>query len=478
MERFDAIVIGSGPNGLAAAIRLSQKGWKTLVLEAADTPGGGARTGELTLPGFRHDVCSAVHPMAIGSPFFRTLDLERHGLRWLQPDVAVAHPLDDRRAVAVRRDPVATARELGEDEAAYLSTLKPLIDRVEELFGDALAPLRIPDHPVLLARLGWTAWRSATGFAKRFQGEPARALIAGHAAHAVLPLEAFASSAIGIMLLVAAHGYGWPVPEGGASAITDALVRVLHSLGGELRCGVAVRSLGELPPAAAYLFDVAPRNLAAIGDDALPAGYRRRLLAYRHGPGVFKVDYALSAPIPWDNPVCREAGTVHVGGTLEEIAASERAPWDGTLSDRPFVIVTQPSLLDRTRAPEGKHVAWAYCHVPHGSSVDRREAIDGQIERFAPGFRDCILAAHTMSCADLEAYNANNIGGDIVGGVTDWRQLFTRPVVRSNPYTTPNDRIFICSASTPPGGGVHGMCGYWAAEAVLARLSTGRTSSS
>jgi phytoene dehydrogenase-like protein len=331
MERFDAIVIGSGPNGLAAAIRLSQKGRRTLVLEAADTPGGGARTQELTLPGFRHDVCSAVHPMAIGSPFFRTLDLERHGLRWLQPNVAVAHPLDGRRAAAAWRDPVATAHELGEDGPAYLSTFRPLIDRAEELFGDALAPLRIPDHPVLLARLGLTAWRSATGLANRFQGEPARALIAGNAAHAVLPLDSFSSSAIGVMLLVAAHGYGWPVPEGGAQAITGALVRVLLSLGGELRCGVTVKSLSELPPANAYLFDVAPRNLATICADALPAGYRRRLLAYRHGPGVFKVDYALAAPIPWDNPVCREAGTVHVGGTLEEVAASERAAWDGTL---------------------------------------------------------------------------------------------------------------------------------------------------
>ena len=477
MERFDAIVIGSGPNGLAAAIRLSQKGWKSLVLEAADTPGGGARTQELTLPGFHHDVCSAVHPMAIGSPFFRTLDLERHGLRWLLPDVAVAHPLDGRRAAAVRRDPVATARELGEDGPVYLATFKPWIDRAEDLFGDALAPLRVPDHPVLLARLGLTAWRPATGLAKRFHGEPARALFAGNAAHAVLPLDSFSSSAIGIMLLVAAHGYGWPVPEGGAQALAGALVRVLLSLGGEIRCGVKVKSLSELPPASAFLFDVAPRNLAAICGDALPAGYRRRLLAYRHGPGVFKVDYALSTPIPWDNAVCREAGTVHVGGTLEEIAASERAAWDGTITNKPFVIVTQPSVLDPTRAPQGKHVAWAYCHVPHGSNVDRREAIAGQIERFAPGFRDCVLATHTMGCAELEAYNANNVGGDIVGGVTDWRQLFTRPVARWNPYTTPNDRVFICSASTPPGGGVHGMCGYWAAEAVMKRL-TGRTSSS
>ena len=469
MERHDAIVIGSGPNGLAAAIRLAQQGWKTLVLEAADTPGGGARTRELTLPGFRHDVCSAVHPMAVGSPFFRTLDLERHGLRWIQPDVAVAHPLDGGRAAATRRDPVATARELGEDGPAYRSTFEPFIEQAAKLFPDALAPLRIPQHPLLLARLGLEARKSAMGFAKRFHGEPARALFAGHAAHGVMPFDSSLSSAIGIVMVVAAHAYGWPVPEGGSRAIVEALLRVLHSLGGEVRCGVTVRSLSELSPASAYLFDVAPRNLAAICGDALPAGYRRRLLAYRHGPGVFKVDYALSAPIPWSSPVCREAGTVHVGGTLEEVAAAERAAWDETLADRPFAIVAQPSLLDPTRAPRGQHVAWAYCHVPNGSNVDRREAITAQIERFAPGFRDCILATHTMNCAELEAYNANNVGGDVVGGVTDWRQLFTRPVARWSPYTTPNDRVFICSASTPPGGGVHGMCGYWAAEAVIKR---------
>jgi len=467
MERYNAIVIGSGPNGLAAAIRLSQEGWRTLVLEAADTPGGGMRSRELTLPGFRHDVCSAVHPMAIGSPFFRSLDLEGNGLRWLQPDVAVAHPLDGGRAAAARRDLSATARELGEDGPVYRSTFKPWVDRAAKLFPDALAPLRIPEHPLLFAGVGLEAWKPAIRFAKRFHGEPGRALFAGLAAHGVLPLDSFLSSAIGIMMLVAAHSYGWPVPEGGAQAITDALVRALLSLGGELRCGVTVRSPRELPPADVYLFDVAPRNLAAICEDTLPAGYRRRLLAYRHGPGVFKVDYALSAPIPWEAPVCRQAGTVHVGGTLEEVAAAERAPWDGTLADRPFVIVAQPTLLDATRAPRGRHVAWAYCHVPHGSNVDRREAISGQIERFAPGFRDCILAAHTTNCAELEAYNANNVGGDVVGGVTDWRQLFTRPVARWNPYATPNPRVYLCSASTPPGGGVHGMCGYWAAEAAM-----------
>ena len=473
MERHDAIVIGSGPNGLAAAIRLSQEGWKTLVLEAADTPGGGARTRELTLPGFRHDVCSAVHPMGIASPFFRTVDLEGQGLRWIRPDVAVAHPLDGGGAAAARRDLDATARELGEDGPVYRSTFEPWIGRVDELFREALAPLHVPKHPLLLARLGLEARKPAIRFARRFHGEPARALFAGNAVHGVLPLESPLSSAVGIMMLISAHAFGWPFPEGGSQAITDALLKVLRSLGGEVRCGVTVRSLGELPEARAYLFDVAPRNLEAICADALPEGYRKRLLAYRHGPGVFKIDYALSAAIPWANPVCREAATVHVAGTIGEVAAAERAAWKGRTSDRPFVLVAQPSVLDPTRAPQGQHVAWAYCHVPHGSNADRREVITRQIERFAPGFRDCIVATHTMSCADLEAYNANNVGGDIVGGVTDWRQLFTRPVARWSPYTTPNHRVFLCSASTPPGAGVHGMCGYWAAEAVMKRLTKG-----
>jgi phytoene dehydrogenase-like protein len=468
-EKFDAVIIGSGPNGLAAAIHLARQGWKTLVLEAADTPGGGMRTKELTLPGFRHDVCSAVHPMGIGSPFFKSLDLETQGLRWVQPDVAVAHPLDGGRAGVAFRDLERTVQGLGVDGKRYRHVFGRLVAHNDELLVDALAPLGIPKHPILMARLGIIGGLPASLFANIFRTEQARALFAGNAAHGIMPLEKFFSSAIGLMLLVSAHAIGWPMPMGGTQNIADTLVKILKSNGGELRCGITVRSMSDLPLARAYLFDVSPKNLAAIAGDALPSGYRRRLNKYRHGPGVFKVDYALNAPIPWANEFCRQAGTVHVGGTFEEVAQSERDAWEGRLSGRPFTLVVQPSLFDATRAPTGRHTAWAYCHVPHGSTENRLEAISAHIERFAPGFRDCILASHVMNCADMERYNANYIGGDVIGGVTDLGQLFTRPVARLHPYTTPNRQIYICSASTPPGGGVHGMCGYWAAEAALKR---------
>jgi phytoene dehydrogenase-like protein len=473
-EKYDAVVIGSGPNGLAAAIHLARRGWKTLVLESADTPGGGMRTKELTLPGFRHDVCSAVHPMGIGSPFFKTLGLEKHGVRWLQPEVAVAHPLDGGRAGVAFQDLKNTIGGMGVDGARYRRVFAPLAQHCDEILGDALGPLGIPKHPLLMARLGMSAAQPASWFAKGFRTDEARALFAGNAAHGIMPLEKFFSSAIGIMLLVTAHAIGWPVPEGGTQRIADALVKILESYGGKVRCGVPVKSLAELPPARAYLFDVSPKNLSAICGEALPSGYRRRLEKYRHGPGIFKVDYALHAPIPWTNEFCRSAGTVHVGGTFWEVADAERAAWEGRLTDKPFALVVQPTVLDPTRAPQGKHTAWAYCHAPRYSTESRLEAINAQIERFAPGFRDCILAAHTMNCADVERYNPNYIGGDIIGGVTDLGQLFTRPVARWNPYTTPNPKIYICSASTPPGGGVHGMCGYWAAEAALKRAPVGQ----
>lgn len=468
---YDAVVIGSGPNGLGAAITLARAGWRVLVVESHDSPGGGMRSAELTLPGFIHDTCSAIHPMAFASPLFQSLPLAEHGLEWIHPDVLVAHPLDGGHAAAMLRSHQATAAGLGVDAAAYRRLFGPLIRDAEILFGEMLGPLQIPPrHPVALTRFGLRALPSALAAARRyFADEPARALFAGNAAHSVMPLDRpLATSAIGIMLMLAGHVHGWPFPKGGAGKITDALVACLKAHGGEIVCGWRVATLDELPVARAYLFDTAPSALARIAGERLPAAYRRRLVRYRHGPGIFKIDYALSAPVPWTNESCRRAGTIHLGGTLDEIVTSEREAWQGFHSEKPFVLAAQQSVFDPTRAPEGRHTFWAYCHVPHGSTVDMTGAIERQIERFAPGFRDTVLARHTMTCADFERYNPNLIGGDVVGGVADWRQLFTRPVARWNPYTTPAKDIFICSASTPPGAGVHGMCGASAARAVLA----------
>lgn len=467
MATLDAVIIGSGPNGLAAAVHLARKGRKVLVLEGAATPGGGTRTKELTLPGFRHDVCSAVHPMGLGSPFFKTLDLERHGLRWIQPEHPLAHPLDNGRAAVLHRSLEATAASLGKDAGRYRFFFETLVRHADKLMADMLAPAGFPRHPYLMARMGMGAGLPATWFARYFATEEGKALFGGCAAHSIMALHLPLTSAIGIALQLSGHSVGWPIPEGGSQRIADALVSLLKEHGGEIQCGTPISSLAELPDARTYLFDLSPRNVSRICGDALPPAYRRKLECFRHGPGIFKVDYALSAPIPWKNPECRKAGTIHVGGSWPEIVAGERDAWQGKLSDSPFVLVAQPSIHDATRAPEGRHVAWAYCHVPAGSTVDRLEVINRQIERFAPGFQDCILTRHTMTCADMEAYNPNYIGGDVIGGITDWRQLYTRPVGLLNPYATPNPRIFLCSASTPPGGGVHGMCGYWAAESVL-----------
>ncbi len=472
MADYDAIIIGSGPNGLAAAIHLARNGWKTLVLEAASTPGGGMRTTELTLPGFHHDVCSAVHPMGMASPFLRSLELEKHGLEWLQPEVPLAHPLDQGRAVVLHRSLEETCAGLGRDGARYRRFFAPLIAHADDLYEDLLKPAGIPKHPITMARFGIGAGLPATIFSKYFATEEARALFGGNASHSVMALEHLLTSAIGLVLQISAHAVGWPIPKGGSQNIAASMIRCLEALGGEVRCQTPIQSLADLPPAKAYLFDVSPKNLAMICGEDLPSSYRQKLEAYRHGPGVFKVDYALNTPIPWANADCRKAGTVHVCGTFAEIAASERAAWEGKHTDKPFVLLAQPSITDATRAPDGKHIAWAYCHVPNGSTEDRLEIINAQIERFAPGFRDCILATHTMNCAAMEAYNPNYIGGDVVGGVTDWKQLFTRPVGLWNPYATPNPRVFICSASTPPGGGVHGMCGYWAAESVMKRSTS------
>jgi phytoene dehydrogenase-like protein len=468
----DAIVVGSGPNGLAAAIELARSGKRVLVVECAATIGGGTRTAELTLPGFLHDVCSAVHPMAAASPFFRSLPLPEHGLEWVHPDLPLAHPLDDGTASALDRSVEVTAKTLGPDAAAYRRLMGPLVARAEGLFSDLLGPFRIPHRPLGALRFGLSAIRSGQGLADAwFSGQQARALIAGLAAHAVLPLEQSPGAAITLMLGLAGHAVGWPFPRGGSQRIAEALASYLRSLGGAIVTGRRVNLVDELPPAWAILFDVAPRQLLALAGHRLPERYRRALGRYRYGPGVFKLDWALAGPIPWRSCECRRAGTVHVGGTLEEIAAAEGAVFRGEHSERPFVLVAQPSLFDQTRAPAGKHTAWGYCHVPHGSIVDMTERIEAQIERFAPGFRDLILARHAMNTAAMERYNPNYVGGDITGGVADWRQLFTRPVIGLNVYATPARGLYLCSSSTPPGGGVHGMCGYFAARAALRRLA-------
>jgi phytoene dehydrogenase-like protein len=467
----EAVVIGSGPNGLAAAIALAQAGVSVLVIEAESEIGGGTRSAELTLPGFLHDVCSAVHPMGILSPFLRTLPLDRHGLVWLRPRASVAHPLEDGPAVMLYRSIERTGQGLGPDARAWQRLVGPFLADPHGLLADAMAPLRIPAHPVQFARFGLRAAFSANRLARLcFRGARARALLAGCAAHSLLPLTQPLTAALGVLFAFTAHVEDWPVAQGGSRAIPRALASYLRSLGGRIETGRRVERLDELPPARAVLFDTSPEQLARIAGDALPAGYRRRLGRYRYGPGVFKLDWALDGPIPWRDPACREASTVHVGGTLEEVCASERDMYRGRHSERPFLILCQQSEVDPSRAPAGRHTGYAYCHVPHGSTVDMREAIERQVERFAPGFRDRILARHAMGPADFERYNPNYRGGAITGGVADVFQLFNRPVTRLDPYATPNPRLFICSAATPPGGGVHGQCGWWAARSALRRL--------
>lgn len=471
MPEYDALVIGSGPNGLAAAVRLAQEGWRALVIEAADTPGGGTRTKELTLPGFRHDVCSAVHPTGVASPFFQSLNLQEHGLRWIHPEIPLAHPLADGRAAILHRSIDATAQNLGRDASAYRLLFEMFSENAAKLYPDVFSPIGLPRHPLLMTRFGLAAMQPAALLARMlFRTEEARALLAGNAAHSVLPLEQPFTSAIAVMLQMSAHAVGWPVAQGGSQAIADALVSKLRSLGGEVKCGWNVKTLTELPSARVVLFDTSPRVMTRIAGAALPPLYTKRLHAFKHGPGVFKVDYALDGPVPWLNEACRVAGTVHVGGTIDDIRASELDACEGRHSKQPFVLVAQPSPCDPSRAPEGKAVLWAYCHVPAHSTVDMEPVITAQIERYAPGFRDLILARHTLNGPQMEAYNQNYIGGDIVGGMADWSQLLTRPVASFCPWATPNPKLFLCSASTPPAGGVHGMCGWNAAQAVLKRV--------
>ena len=468
---YDAVVIGSGPNGLAAAVRVAQAGYSVLVLEAGATPGGGCRSGELTLPGFTHDICAAVHPLGLGSPFFRTLPLERYGLEWVQPDAPLVHPFDDGTAAVLERSVAATALSLGPDAGRYEDLMGPLVPDWETLCAALRQPLRLARYPWGLARFGWKATRSARGLSdEAFRGSRARALFAGCAAHSFLPLAQSPSAAFGLVLAIAGHAVGWPIARGGSQRIVDALVGYLAALGGEVVCGHPVRSLEDLPPSRAVFCDLTPRQVVKIAGDRLPPDYRRQLEGYRYGPGAFKLDYALAGPVPWQASECARAATVHLGGTRAEIAASEGAIWQGEVSETPYVLLVQPSLFDPTRAPTGKHTVWAYCHVPHGFAGDMTGRIEAQIERFAPGFRDLVLARSVLSPAGLERYNANYVGGDINGGVQDWRQLFSRPVARPLPWTTPVPGLYLCSSSTPPGGGVHGMGGYWAAGVALDRL--------
>ncbi|HEY2963715.1 MAG TPA: NAD(P)/FAD-dependent oxidoreductase [Pyrinomonadaceae bacterium] len=469
---YDAIVVGAGPNGLAAAIELARRGKRVCIYEANESIGGSARSAALTLPGFVHDTCSAVHPLAVGSPFFKTLSLAQYGLEFIYPPAAVAHPFDDGSAILLHRSIEQTSQQLGVDAHSYQKLQRPLVKNWEMLAPELLGPLRFPTHPFALGNFGLHAIRSASGFVRaRFTEERTRAFFAGLSAHSCISLDQFGTAAFGLVLLTLGHAVGWPIPRGGTQSISNALADHLKSLGGEIVTGVCVESLDELPATRCVLFDLTPRQLLRIVGERFPAGFQRKLSDYRYGPGAFKMDWALDGPVPWRARECTQAATVHLAGSLAEIEASESAVWAGKCSDRPYVLVAQPSLFDSSRAPEGKHTLWAYCHVPNGSNMDMTERIENQIERFAPGFRSRILSRSVMPPAQLESNNANLVGGDINGGVQTLSQLFTRPTVHT--YRTPLENVYICSSSTPPGGGVHGMCGYHAARTALRKSFSG-----
>lgn len=466
------MVVGSGPNGLAAAIEVARAGHSVCILEAGNSIGGGTRSSALTLNGYVHDVCSAVHPLGVASPFFRTLPLAEYGLEWIHPPAALAHPFDDGTAAVLEKSIKETTATLGEDAQAYERCFSRLTANADRLMLDVLAPpLRAPRHPMLMLDFGLGSIQAADAFArKRFKETRTLALFAGLAAHANMPLNKRPTAAFGLLLGVLGHASGWPVVKGGSQKLADALAVYFRSLGGRIVTGQRVISFKDVPPARAVFFDLSPRQLLTIIGDRFNGTYQQQLKNFRHGPGVFKVDWALSAHVPWKAKDCLRAATVHLGGTLEEITAAESAPAEGIHSKRPFVLLAQPSLFDASRAPAGKHTLWGYCHVPSGSNYDMTERIEAQIERFAPGFRDCIIGRHTMSAEDFEAYNPNLVGGDISGGMQTLRQIFARPAPRRVPYITPAPGLFICSSSTPPGGGVHGMCGYHAARAALSTV--------
>ena len=464
---YDAVVVGSGPNGLAAAIALQQKGLSVLVLEARRTIGGGLRSAELTLPGFVHDICSAVHPLAVGSPFFQTLPLGDYGLEFIYPPVAAAHPLDGGIAALLEGTMEETAGRLGEDAAVYRKVVGPVVRDWPVLAPELLGPLHFPKNPWMLARFGMKGMPSAAWLARRFRTREARALVAGMAAHGMQPLTNWATAAIALVFMATGHDRGWPIPRRGSIAIAEALAGYFVALGGRIETGVYIRSMSQLPSSRCVLFDLTPRQLLQLGGHRWSSLYRWQLERYRYGMGVFKIDWALAEPIPFLAEGCRRAGTVHIGGTFEEIAAGEASTARGVQAERPFVLLAQPSVFDPTRAPHGLHTAWAYCHVPNGSMEDMTGRIERQVERMAPGFRERVLARHVYDTAQMEEYNPNYIGGDINGGVQDIRQFFTRPALRWSPYRTSSRGIYICSSSTPPGGGVHGMCGYHAARRAL-----------
>lgn len=474
MNTNDAVVVGSGPNGLAAAVTLAKAGWTVQVFEASPQIGGGTRSATLTLPGFVHDVCSAVHPLAVASPFFQELRIETQDLDWIYPGIPLAHPLDDGSAVSLHRDLNVTAASLGKDTAAYRTLMKPLVNHWENLASEFLQPiLHLPQHPFILARFGGLALWPATVLARTFfKSKHARALFAGIAAHSFLPLNAPVSSAFGLVLGAAGHAVGWPIPRGGSQSIADALSKCFRQLGGKIQPNQPTRTMADLPEARLTLFDVSAWEFARIAKETLPIIYRRRLEQFRHAPGIFKIDYALNSPIPWKAPDCRRAGTIHLGGTMEEIAQAEHEIAQGKIPQRPFVLVAQQSLFDPSRAPAGQHTLWAYCHAPFNCQVDMSDLIESQIERFAPGFRDCVIARHRMNAVELEKSNPNLKGGDINGGAATLWQLLARPILSPAPYRTPLPGTYLCSASTPPGGGVHGMCGYNAARLALRDCSS------